>query len=323
LEWAAKAKIIALDKTGTLTYGKPQLHKMQTAPNVTESEVLTLAASVEKSSEHPLAQAIINAAQQRSLALSKAEEFLAISGLSVQAKDQNQLIQLGSDKWLQESGLNVPDNLKNQDQTSTIVHVVRDGCWIGLLECKDELRTESKAFVKFAKRQGREIAILSGDRSNAVQSAALELGVTNWKAELSPLEKAKKIEQWQDQKQLVLFVGDGMNDALSLTKADVGVTLRSGTGLALETSDAVLMKNDLRHLAGLLQLSRETIKNIKQNLFWAFGYNFLSIPLAAGVFSAWGISLNPEWAALAMALSSISVVSNALRLRTFRIPSID
>jgi len=217
----------------------------------------------------------------------------------------------------------VPDNLKNQDQTSTIVHVVRDGCWIGLLECKDELRTESKAFVKFAKRQGREIAILSGDRSNAVQSAALELGVTNWKAELSPLEKAKKIEQWQDQKQLVLFVGDGMNDALSLTKADVGVTLRSGTGLALETSDAVLMKNDLRHLAGLLQLSRETIKNIKQNLFWAFGYNFLSIPLAAGVFSAWGISLNPEWAALAMALSSISVVSNALRLRTFRIPSID
>ncbi|MFZ8994016.1 MAG: HAD-IC family P-type ATPase, partial [bacterium] len=218
---------------------------------------------------------------------------------------------------------NKPDNIKNQEQTSTIVHVVRDGCWIGLLECQDELRTESKSFVKFAKKQGREIAILSGDRSNAVQSAALELGVTNWKAELSPLEKARKIEQWQDQKQLVLFVGDGMNDALSLTKADVGVTLRSGTGLALETSDAVLMKNDLRHLAGLLQLSRETIKNIKQNLFWAFGYNFLSIPIAAGAFSAWGISLNPEWAALAMALSSISVVSNALRLRTFKIPSID
>ncbi|MGA0249109.1 MAG: heavy metal translocating P-type ATPase [bacterium] len=323
LEWAAKAKIIALDKTGTLTYGKPQLHKIQTAPNVTESEVLTLAASVEKSSEHPLAQAIINAAQQRSLGLLKAEEFLAISGLSVQAKVQNQLIQLGSDKWLQESGLNMPDNIKNQDQTSTIVHVVRDGCWIGLLECQDELRTESKSFVKFAKKQGRQIAILSGDRSNAVQSAALELGVTNWSAELSPLEKARKIEQWQDQKQLVLFVGDGMNDALSLTKADVGVTLRSGTGLALETSDAVLMKNDLRHLAGLLQLSRETIKNIKQNLFWAFGYNFLSIPIAAGAFSAWGISLNPEWAALAMALSSISVVSNALRLRTFKIPSID
>ena len=323
LEWAAKAEIIALDKTGTLTHGKPQLHKIQTAPNVSESEVLTLAASVEKSSEHPLAQAIINAAQQRSLVLSKAEEFLAISGLSVEAKVENQLIQLGSEKWLLKSGLKVPENIEVADPASTVVHVVRDGCWIGLLECQDELRTESKSFVKFATRQGREIAILSGDRSRVVQSAALELGVQNWNAELSPLDKAKKIEQWQDQKQLVLFVGDGMNDALSLTKADVGVTLRSGTGLALETSDAVLMKNDLRHLAGLLQLSRETIKNIKQNLFWAFGYNFLSIPLAAGAFSAWGISLNPEWAALAMALSSISVVSNALRLRTFQIPSID
>ena len=323
LEWAAKAEIIALDKTGTLTHGKPQLHKIQTAPNVSESEVLTLAASVEKSSEHPLAQAIINAAQQRSLVLSKAEEFLAISGLSVEAKVENQLIQLGSEKWLLKSGLKVPKNIAVADPASTVVHVVRDGSWIGLLECQDELRTESKSFVKFAKRQGREIAILSGDRSRVVQSAAFELGVQNWNAELSPLDKAKKIEQWQDQKQLVLFVGDGMNDALSLTKADVGVTLRSGTGLALETSDAVLMKNDLRHLAGLLQLSRETIKNIKQNLFWAFGYNFLSIPLAAGAFSAWGISLNPEWAALAMALSSISVVSNALRLRTFQIPSID
>ena len=323
LEWAAKAEIIALDKTGTLTHGKPQLHKIQTAPNVSESEVLTLAASVEKSSEHPLAQAIINAAQQRSLVLSKAEEFLAISGLSVEAKVENQLIQLGSEKWLLKSGLKVPKNIAVADPASTVVHVVRDGSWIGLLECQDELRTESKSFVKFATRQGREIAILSGDRSRVVQSAALELGVQNWNAELSPLDKAKKIEQWQDQKQLVLFVGDGMNDALSLTKADVGVTLRSGTGLALETSDAVLMKNDLRHLAGLLQLSRETIKNIKQNLFWAFGYNFLSIPLAAGAFSAWGISLNPEWAALAMALSSISVVSNALRLRTFQIPSID
>ncbi len=323
LEWAAKAEIIALDKTGTLTHGKPQLHKIQTAPNVTETEVLTLAASVEKSSEHPLAQAIINAAQQRSLVLSKAEEFLAISGLSVEAKVENQLIQLGSEKWLLKSGLKVPENIEVADAATTLVHVVRDGCWIGLLECQDELRTESKSFVKFATRQGREIAILSGDRSRVVQSAALELGVQNWNAELSPLDKAKKIEQWQDQKQLVLFVGDGMNDALSLTKADVGVTLRSGTGLALETSDAVLMKNDLRHLAGLLQLSRETIKNIKQNLFWAFGYNFLSIPLAAGAFSAWGISLNPEWAALAMALSSISVVSNALRLRTFQIPSID
>ena len=122
---------------------------------------------------------------------------------------------------------------------------------------------------------------------------------------------------------MVLFVGDGMNDALSLTKADIGVTLRSGTGLALETSDAVLMKNDLRHLAGLLLLSRETIKNIKQNLFWAFGYNIFSIPLAAGAFSAWGINLNPEWAALAMALSSISVVSNAQRLKSFKIPKID
>ncbi|MEK9974726.1 MAG: heavy metal translocating P-type ATPase, partial [Deltaproteobacteria bacterium] len=258
LEWAAKAEIIALDKTGTLTHGKPQLHKIQTAPNVSESEVLTLAASVEKSSEHPLAQAIINAAQQRSLVLLKSEEFLAISGLSVQAKVQNQLIQLGSEKWLLKSGLKVPENIELANAATTLVHVVRDGCWIGLLECQDELRTESKSFVKFATRQGREIAILSGDRSRVVQSAALELGVQNWNAELSPLDKAKKIEQWQDQKQLVLFVGDGMNDALSLTKADVGVTLRSGTGLALETSDAVLMKNDLRHLAGLLQLSRET-----------------------------------------------------------------
>ena len=323
LEWAAKAKIIALDKTGTLTYGKPQLHKIHTAPHVSESEVLILAASVEKSSEHALAEAIINAAQQRFLVLKKADEFHAIPGLSVQAKVQNQMIQLGSEKWLQESGINVPGNIKNPEQASSIVHVVRDGCWIGLLECRDELRTESKSFVEFAKKQGREIAILSGDRFEAVQSAALELGLTNWKAELSPLEKASNIELWQDQNQLVLYVGDGINDALSITKADVGVALRSGTGLALETSDAVLMKNDLRHLAGLLQLSHETIQNIKQNLFWAFGYNILSIPLAAGAFSIWGINLNPEWAALAMALSSISVVSNALRLRSFKIPNID
>ena len=162
--------------------------------------------------------------------LSKAEEFLAISGLSVEAKVENQLIQLGSEKWLLKSGLKVPENIAVADPASTVVHVVRDGSWIGLLECQDELRTESKSFVKFATRQGREIAILSGDRSRVVQSAALELGVQNWNAELYPLDKAKKIEQWQGQKQLVLFVGDGMNDALSLTKADVGVTLRSGTG---------------------------------------------------------------------------------------------
>ncbi len=322
LELAAKAKIIALDKTGTLTCGKPQLHKIQTAPNISESEVLILAASVEKSSEHNLAEAIINAAHQRSLVLKKADDFHAISGSSVQAKVQNHMIQLGSEKWLQESGINLPSYTINPERASTVVHVVRDGRWIGLLECQDKLRAESRSFVEFTKKQGREMAILSGDRLEAVQSAALELGITNWKAELSPLEKASYIELWQDQNHLVLYVGDGMNDAVSLTKADVGVSLRSGTGLALETSDVVLMKNDLRHLAGLLQLSRQTIQIIKQNLFWAFGYNFLSIPLAAGVFSVWGITLNPEWAALAMALSSISVVSNSLRLRSFKIPNI-
>jgi Cu+-exporting ATPase len=322
LEWAAKAEIIALDKTGTLTCGKPQLHNIQTASNITEAELLTLAASVEKSSEHPLSEAIVSAAHERSLVLLKVDEFLATAGSSIQGKVDNQLIQLGSEKWLQQSEIKLPEDFQIQAEASTLIHVVRNRFWIGALECQDELRIESLSFVEFAKKQGREIAILSGDRREAVKSAAKELGLLNWQAELSPTEKANAITQWQEQDKLVMYVGDGLNDALSLTKANVGVTLRSGTGLALETSDAVLMKNDLRHLAGLLHLSLATIQNIKQNLFWAFGYNFLSIPLAAGVFSTWGVSMDPKWAALAMALSSISVVSNALRLSSFKVSHI-
>ena len=321
LEWAARADVVLLDKTGTLTLGQPQLIASHLESGITEPELLQLAASLEAKSEHPLAKAIMAASKQHNLPSLPAEKFRAMIGFGVEAEVEGKPLAVVSQTWLQQQQFSLP-SIQPKSNTSTLMHVLRDQVWIGALECEDTLRPESQEFVQELRQQGREIQILSGDRMEAVSAIAAKLGGLAWQAALTPNDKVQVVEQLRAQGKRVLFVGDGLNDGPSLATADVGVTLQSGTGLAVEAADIVLMHNDLRHLAGLLQLSQKTMSNIRQNLGWAFGYNAVGLPLAAGVFLPWGLSLTPEWAALAMALSSVSVVGNALRLRNFELPTL-
>jgi Cu+-exporting ATPase len=320
LESIAQARTLLLDKTGTLTEGKPRVTQVHAAAGLAPTQVLQWAASVERHSEHPLANAVLTHASESGLELLHVTDFQAHAGSGVSGVCDGALIELGSAAWLRRRAIQPTEAFQPLEASATLMHVVRAGAWVGALECRDTLRSESRDFVRQMQSAGYAIRVVSGDRSEAVAAVAAELGGIAFRAECSPADKVEEIRRLQQQNQRVIMVGDGLNDGPALVQADAGVTLQSGTDLALETADVVLMRNDLRHLAGALQLSHATLRNIKQNLGWAFGYNTVGIPLAAGVFSGWGLGLSPEWAALAMALSSVSVVTNALRLRGFRLP---
>lgn len=320
LERAGSLDMVVFDKTGTLTWGRPEVTDIIPVEGRREEEVLLLAAAVESGSEHPLAQTIVGKAERRGLEHGGAEDFRAHPGLGVEARWRGKVIRLGNAEFMRRNGVDVASLREVEERLSregkTVVFMAADEEPLGLLAVADELKSMAAEAVAELRKLGIEVAMLSGDRRSTAEAVARKAGINVVLAEVLPAEKAAVIARLQGEGHVVAMVGDGINDAPALARADLGIAIRTATDVALETSDITLISEDLRKVATAVRLSRATLRTIKQNLFWAFFYNVIGIPLAAGVlYPVWGVLLNPIFAAGAMAFSSVSVVGNSLRLR--------
>jgi len=325
LERAGKIQTIVFDKTGTLTRGEPQLTDILPAEGFTEAEVLRLAAAAERRSEHPLGEAIVRGAEERGLDLAEPEGFQAIPGHGIEATVEGHRVLLGNRRLMEREGVDVRalqaqlERLADEGKTPMIVAV--DGRAAGVLAVADTLKEGSREAIEALHRLGIEVAMITGDNRRTAEAIARQVGIDRVLAEVLPQDKAKEVKRLQQEGRVVAMVGDGINDAPALAQADVGIALGTGTDIAIETAEVILISGDVRGVVTAIALSRATIRNIKQNLFWAFFYNTALIPVAAGVLYPFtGLLLNPILAAAAMATSSVSVVTNALRLRRFRPP---
>ena len=323
LETLHSINTVVLDKTGTLTQGKPQVTDIVPAKGLAENGLLGLAACLEAPSEHPLGGAIVEEADARGLPRTGVEGFEAVHGRGVRASLGGRLCLAGNQAMMEEAGVDLSawmelaEALANQGKTP--LFFAKDTSLLGVIAVADTPKPTSKAAVAAFKSLGIDVIMLTGDNRRTAEAIGSQLGVTEVMAEVLPQDKERKVAGLQEQGKKVAMVGDGINDAPALARADVGLAIGAGTDVAIESADIVLMKSDLLDAAASVELSRATIRNIKQNLFWAFFYNTLGIPLAAGVFYYWlNWQLNPMFAAAAMSLSSVCVVSNALRLRFFK-----
>ena len=321
LEQLHNMDTVVLDKTGTLTQGKPVVTDVVT--QMEEKTLLALAASLETSSEHPLAAAIVERAKEDGLKIKPCENFSAIHGRGVQARIEGKNYCGGNLAMMKEHSVELggfpQEAEKLAGQGKTALYFANEKKILGLIAVADTLKATSIQAVEAFRSLGLEVVMLTGDNRRTAQAIGDELGVTQVIAEVLPQDKERMVSKLQDQGKKVAMVGDGINDAPALARADVGIAIGAGTDVAIESADIVLMKSDLLDAAAAVELSRATLRNIRQNLFWAFFYNSLGIPLAAGVFySALGWQLNPMFGAAAMSLSSVCVVSNALRLRLFQ-----
>ena len=324
LEIARDVNIVIFDKTGTLTKGEPSVTDVVKVENeVDEKTILQLAASVEKNSEHPLAQAIVNKAKEGKANFSEVKNFQAIPGYGVTADLENKKILFGTRKLMTNNQINpniIEEKmivLEDQGKTAMILAVEKD--IIGIIAVADTLKDYSKETVKMLHKMGKKVAIITGDNKRVGQAIAQQVGIDRVLAEVLPQEKSAEIKKLQSERNIVAMVGDGINDAPALAQADLGIALGSGTDVAMETGEIVLIKDDLRDVIIAIDLSKYTLNKIKQNLFWAFFYNIVGIPMAAGIlypFTGW--LLNPAIAAAAMAFSSVSVVSNALLMKRYK-----
>jgi P-type Cu+ transporter len=327
LEIAHRIKTIVLDKTGTLTEGKPGVTDYITVAGTEdhhEIKLLKLAAAVERKSEHPLAEAVVNYAQAQEAMDTSLEvgDFLAIAGSGVRGIVANHLVQIGTQQWFDELGIDTQSlqstKIAWEDQSKTAVFIALDGVLAGLLGISDRLKPSSASAVSTLKSMGLEVVMLTGDNQRTAAAIAREVGISQVFAEVRPEQKAMTIQKLQALGKLVAMVGDGINDAPALAQADLGIALGTGTDVAIAASDITLITGDLQGIITALRLSRATMKNIRENLIFAFAYNVIGIPIAAGIlFPFGGLLLNPMISGAAMALSSISVLGNALRLRKF------
>ena len=326
LEMATKLNTIVLDKTGTITMGKPSVVNVIVSDALIkdEEELLRLGASVERGSEHPLGQAIVKEAKKRGIHLSEPNSFRAFKGLGVQAKIKGQEVLVGKPNWFDEMGF-IFDDAKNhvrslQNEGKTVMMVVVDKKLAGLIAVADTVKPESKEAVEELHEQNLKVVMLTGDNEHAARTIASEVNIDEIVAEVRPEEKSTKIKELQDKGEKVGMVGDGINDAPALAQADVGLAIGTGTDVAIESGDVILASGNLRGVSKAIQLSRATMRTVRQNLFWAFFYNVVLIPVAAGVLypfeflPAFLRQLHPIFAALAMSISSITVVSNSLLL---------
>ena len=330
LERARDVRTVVLDKTGTVTEGVPAVTEVVTRPGVAGDALLGWAASVERGSEHPLGEAVVRAAEARGLRLEPAEDFSVTPGMGVSARLDGRTVRVGSGRFLQEAGLDLSPlaEAARERSASGRIHVwVADGDEVaGLLALEDPVREHAADAVAELRGAGAEVVLLTGDQTSTARAVAERVGIREVRAEVLPGEKAEAVQGLQASSEApVAMVGDGINDAPALPQADVGIALGSGTDIAMDAADVTLMSGDLRAVPRALRLSRETIRTIRQNLWWAFGYNVVLIPVAAGVLYPFtGMpdmlrSLHPILAALAMAFSSVSVVLNSLLLRRRRI----
>jgi copper-exporting ATPase len=321
LENLHKIDVIVMDKTGTITEGKPILTDIVT--DLDEENFLKIAGSIEKNSQHPLASAIINYAQENDIDLEEITNFNSVSGRGLNGEIAGNKYLAGNIEYMLEEKIDLKDFKSKAEELAgegkTSMYFANESEVLGIISVKDLPKESSKDAIKLLRDMGKKIIMLTGDNEKTAEAIADEIGVDETLAGLLPQDKNKEIDKIQKSGKKVLMIGDGINDAPSLAKADIGMAIGHGTDVAIESSDVVLMRSDLLDVVSALELSKATIKNIKQNLFWAFFYNTIGIPLAAGLlFPAFGIKLSPMFAALAMSLSSVFVVNNALRLRRFK-----
>ena len=328
LEQAAKLQAIIFDKTGTLTEGKPQVVEVVAAGNpLTENELLHLVASAEQSSEHPLAQAIVDKAKAQNQKLQDATGFEAIPGHGMKAKVAGKTLLVGNRKLMRDNNIAMDGYQERGDVLEgagrTVVYAAADGKFAGMIAIADAVRPNARQAVEKLTAMGVQVAMLTGDNRATAERIAGELGITTVFAEVLPGQKADKVKELQSQGKLVAMVGDGINDAPALAQADVGIAIGAGTDVAMETADIVLMKSDPFDVIGAITLSRATLRKMHQNLWWAAGYNTIAFPIAAGLFyPAFGLILRPEIAALSMSGSSLLVAVNALMLKNTNLEGI-
>lgn len=323
LETAHKIKTIVFDKTGTITEGKPRVTDIIVSNGYDQNNVLMLAASAEKGSEHPLGEAIVNAASDKGLEFFDAESFKAIPGHGIEADIARKHVVLGNSRLLQERGISIENMGDNAQKLSaegkTPMYVSVDNEMAGIIAVADTVKGNSRRAIELLHKMGIEVAMITGDNKETAEAISKEVGIDRVLAEVLPEDKANEVKKLQGEGKKVAMVGDGINDAPALAQADVGIAIGSGTDVAIESADIVLMRSDLMDVITAIQLSKSTIRNIKQNLFWAFGYNTVGIPIAMGVLYIFGGPLlNPMISAAAMSFSSVSVVTNALRLKGFK-----
>lgn len=325
LELLHKVQTVVLDKTGTVTMGQPRVTDILCAPGVTEEELLCVAASAEKPSEHPLAHAIVEESQARHIPLCPVSDFRSVPGGGIQATLSGEAVLAGNAGYLAQNGVSLAameaDAYRLAEDGKTPLFFAESGRLLGCVAVADVVKPDSAKAIAALRRMGRRVVLLTGDNQHTANAIARQIGVDQVIAQVLPQDKAKCVAQLQQQGQRVAMVGDGVNDAPALAQADVGLAIGAGTDIAIESADVVLMKSSLLDIPAAMDLSRAVLRNIKQNLFWAFFYNSIGIPVAAGVlYPALHLTLNPMLAAAAMSLSSVCVVSNALRLRGWKPP---
>lgn len=324
LETTHKINTIIFDKTGTITEGKPTVTDIITTGTVDSDSLLQITASAEKGSEHPLGDAIVKSAEDKGLELYPIEHFESITGQGINATIQGKQLLIGNIRLMQEMDIAVEAVLKDADtlaaQGKTPMYIALDRKLAGIIAVADVVKPGSAKAVKKLMEMGIEVAMITGDNRRTAEAIAKQVGITRVLSEVLPQDKSGEVKKLQQEGRRVAMVGDGINDAPALVQSDIGIAIGSGTDVAMESADIVLMHSDLMDVVTAIQLSKSTIRNIKQNLFWAFAYNVAGIPLAAGVLHIFGGPLlNPIFAAAAMSLSSVSVLSNALRLRRFKV----
>jgi Cu+-exporting ATPase len=319
-----KVDTLVVDKTGTLTEGKPSVVGIKTASGIDETELLRLTASLERSSEHPLAAAIVRAAQERNIGFTPVEAFDSPVGKGVTGSVAGKKLVIGNRRIMTEAGIDTSaldqaaDEMRREGATAIFVAI--DGHAAGIIAIADPIKSTTPMAVSALQQAGIRVVMLTGDNTTTAKAVAHKLGITDVEAEVLPEDKGKVVERFRAQGRVVAMAGDGVNDAPALAAADVGIAMGTGTDVAMESAGVTLLKGDLNGIVRARHLSAATMANIRQNLFFAFIYNAAGVPVAAGIlYPFFGILLSPIIAAAAMALSSVSVIGNALRLKTVRL----
>jgi Cu+-exporting ATPase len=320
LERMEKIDTLIVDKTGTLTEGKPKVTVVQASGGFAENEIVRLAASLERASEHPLASAIVSAAKERNLELSEPKGFDAPVGKGVLGEVEGRMLAIGNAGFLEDNGVSTVDLLREANELrkngATVIFVAIDGKAAGLIAIADPIKETALDAVEALCNQGVRAVMLTGDNKTTAEAVARTLGIDDVEAGVLPGNKSEVVESLRAQGRIVAMAGDGVNDAPALAAADVGIAMGTGTDVAIESAGVTLLKGDLKGIVRARRLSQATMRNIRQNLFFAFIYNAAGVPIAAGVlYPAFGLLLSPVIAAAAMSLSSVSVIGNALRLR--------
>jgi P-type Cu+ transporter len=323
LEILEKVNSIVVDKTGTLTEGKPRLQKVISLNGLSETDILRLAASLERSSEHPLAEAIIKGAEEQNVQLAKVDNFESVTGKGIVGTIDGEKILLGNTKLMKENGIDFSSDKKADELRAdgqTVMLIAAAGKPVGLVGVADTIKESAKAAIDELHRQRIEVVMMTGDNGITAEAVAKKLGIDKVFADVLPEQKAEKIKELQSEGKIVAMAGDGVNDAPALAQAQVGIAMGTGTDVAMESADITLLKGDLRGILRAKKLSEATMKNIRQNLFFAFIYNLIGVPIAAGVlYPFFGLLLSPMIASAAMTFSSVSVIVNALRLRNLKL----